>query len=59
MDEGRKRVLLIAATILVSRHLRTENELLAYRAFPHTESLISSAIRIAARIMDKIDKVDS
>jgi hypothetical protein len=59
MDEGRKRVLVIAATILVSRHLRTENELLGYRASPHTESLISSAIRIAARIMDKIDKADS
>lgn len=58
MDEGRKPVILIAAAILVARHLRSENDLFGYRPSPRTESLISSAIRIATRIMDRIDKVD-
>jgi hypothetical protein len=55
MDEGRKRVLLIAASILVARHLKHENELFGYRPSPRTESLIASAICIAGRILDKID----
>jgi len=59
MDEGRKRVILIAAAILVARHLRNENELFGYRPSPRTESLIASAIRIATRIMSKIDNVDA
>ncbi|HEY7095677.1 MAG TPA: hypothetical protein VH437_03070 [Terriglobales bacterium] len=59
MDEGRKRVILIAAAILVARLLRNENELFGYRPSPRTESLIASAIRIATRIMNKIDNVDN
>ena len=56
MDEGRKRVLMIAASILVARHLKHEDELFGYRPSPRTESLIASAIRIAGRILDKIDR---
>jgi len=55
MDENRKRVVLIAAAILVARHLKNPEELLAYRASPRTESLIASAIQIATRILTKID----
>ena len=51
MDEGRKRVLLIAASILVASHLK---ELNAVRS-PSLESLISNAIAVATRIMQKID----
>ena len=51
MDEGRKRVLLIAASILVARHLPG----LDSRRTPAVESLIADAIRVAARIMERID----
>jgi hypothetical protein len=59
MDEGRKRVILIASAILVARYLKTPNELFGYKASPATESLIANAIRIATRIMDKIDNVNN
>jgi len=59
MDEGRKRVILIAAAILVARHLKHENEIFGYRASPQTESMIAGAIRIAERIMHKIDALVS
>jgi len=53
MDEGRKRVLLIAASILVARHLKELNS--AATRTPASESLISNAIAVATRIMQKID----
>jgi len=53
MDEGRKRVLLIAASILVARHLKELNS--AATRTPALESLISNAIAVATRIMQKID----
>jgi len=53
MDEGRKRVLLIAAAILAARRL-TQTE-----ARPHSpafESAIYDAIVTAARILQRIDE---
>ncbi len=58
VDEGRKRVLLVASAILVPRHLKTPNKLFGYKASPATELLIANAIRIATRILDKIDNVN-
>jgi hypothetical protein len=51
MDEGRKRVLLIAAAILVARHLRELNT----RPTPALESLIHDTVNMAAKIMQRID----
>jgi len=52
MDECRKRVLSIGASILVARHLKDLNDV---RSSPLREALLSNAIKIAARIMQKID----
>ena len=57
MDEGRKRVLAIMAGILVARHLKTTEDLFDSKPSPRTESLISSAVQWAERIMKKIDGV--
>ncbi len=51
-------MILIASAVLGARHLKNPNELFGYRASPATESLIANAIRIATRIMDKIDNVN-
>jgi hypothetical protein len=53
MDEGRKRVLLIAASILAARHLANWDG----RPSPALESAIANAISIAERIMAKIDRL--
>lgn len=55
MEEGRKRVLGIMASILVSRHLKTTEDLHDSRPSPRTESLIGSAVQWADRIMRRID----
>jgi len=55
MDEGRKRVLAIMASILVTRHLKTPEDLRDSRPSPRTESLIASAVQWAERIMGRID----
>lgn len=55
MDEGRKRVLAIMASILVTRHLKTTEDLHDSRPSPRTESLIASAVQWAERIMRRID----
>src|SRR5581483_420016 len=57
MDEGRKRVILIAAAILVARHLKNPEDLHNSRPRPRTESLIASAVQWAERIMRRIDGV--
>jgi hypothetical protein len=49
VDEGRKRVLLIAATILAARKLATFD-----RPCPGTESAIADGISMAERIMERI-----
>lgn len=51
MDEGRKRVLLIAASILAARKLAKRDG----RPSPALESAIADAIAIAERIMARID----
>lgn len=51
MDEGRKRVLLIAASILAGRRLANWDG----RPSPMFESAIADAITIAERIMARID----
>jgi hypothetical protein len=51
VDEPRKRVLLIAAAILVARHPRELNT----RPTPALESLIHDAVNMAAKIMQRID----
>lgn len=55
MEEGRKRVLGIMASILVSRHLKTTEDLHDSRPSPRTESLIGSAVQWAERILRRID----
>lgn len=51
VDEGRKRVLLIAAAILAARRLANWDG----RPSPAFESAIADAITIAERIMTRID----
>ena len=53
MDEGRKRVLLIAASILAARKLAP---LGSEAQVPATISAIADAIRWAERIMNEIDR---
>jgi hypothetical protein len=55
VEEGRKRVLGIMASILVSRHLKTTEDLHDSRPSPRTESLVASALQWAERIMRRID----
>jgi len=47
MEEGRNRVLGIMASILVSRHLKTTEDLHDSRPSPRTESLVASAVQWA------------
>lgn len=51
MDEGRKRVLLIAASILAARKLSDWDG----RPSPAFEAAVANAIAIAERIMSRID----
>jgi hypothetical protein len=53
MDEGRKRVLLIAASILAARKL---SQFEAGKRVPATVSAIADSIRWAEEIMAEIDR---
>jgi hypothetical protein len=53
MDEGRKRVLLIAASILAARKLAQYD---SGARVPATVSAIADSIRWAERIMEEIDR---
>ena len=53
MDECRKRVLLIAASMLAARKLVNRDG----RPSPALESAIADAITIAERIMARIDSI--
>ena len=53
MDEGRKRVLLIAASILAARKLAQYDSGVR---IPATVAAISDAVRWAERIMEEIDR---
>jgi hypothetical protein len=53
MDEGRKRVLLIAASILAARKLSQYD---GGKRIPATMSAIADAIRWAEELMEEIDR---
>jgi hypothetical protein len=53
MDEGRKRVLLIAAAILAARKLAQYD---SGARIPATVSAIADSIRWAERIMEELDR---
>lgn len=53
-SEGRKRTLLIAAAVILSRHLHTEKELINGENHRIVE-LMKGATKIASDIMHKID----
>lgn len=53
MDEGRKRLLLIAASIVAARRLADQN---GGPPSPKFVAAISDSIRIAERIMQAIDE---
>jgi hypothetical protein len=53
MDEGRKRVLLIAASILAARKLSQYD---SGARVPATVAAISDAVRWAEEIMEEIDR---
>jgi hypothetical protein len=53
VDEGRKRVLLIAASILAARKLAPYD---SGARIPATVSAIADSIRSAERIMEEIDR---
>lgn len=55
MEEGRKRVWGIMASFLVSRHLKTTEDLHDSRPSPRTEAMVGSAVEWAERIMRRID----
>jgi len=55
MEEGRKRVLGIMPSILVSRQLKTIEDLHDIRPSPRTEALVGSAVQWAERIMRRND----
>lgn len=52
--EGRKRTLLIAAAVILSRHLHTEKELINGEDYRITQ-LMKGATKIASDIMHKVD----
>ena len=54
MDEGRKRVLLIAASILAARKLFDEP---VNRHSPRSMSVINESVIWAKRIFDEIDRL--
>jgi len=58
LDEGRKRVLGVMASILVARHLDTADDLFrGPQGSPRTDKMVAAALRWAERIMRKIDGV--
>jgi len=57
MDEGRKRVIGVMASILASLHLRTADDLFGGpQGSPRTDKLIAASIQWAEKIMEKIDE---
>jgi hypothetical protein len=57
MDEGRKRVIGIMASILTSLHMRTADDLFGGpQGSPKTDRLISASVQWAEKIMEKIDE---
>jgi hypothetical protein len=57
MDEGRKRVIGIMASILTSLHMRTADALFGEpQRSPRTDKPIAASIQWAEKIMEKIDE---
>jgi len=58
VDEGRKRIIGIMASILASLHMRTADDLFGGpEGSPRTDKLIAASIQWAEKIMEKIDEV--
>jgi hypothetical protein len=58
MDEGRKRVIAIMASILASLHMQSADDLFGSpQGSPRTDKLISASVQWAVQIMKKIDSV--
>jgi hypothetical protein len=56
MDEGRKRVIGVMASILASLHMRTADDLFGGpQGRPRSDKLIAASIQWAEKIMEKID----
>jgi len=56
VDEGRKRVIGIMASILTSLHMRTADDLFGGpQGSPRTDKLIAASVQWAEKIMEKID----
>jgi hypothetical protein len=56
MDEGRKRVIGIMASVLASLHMQTADDLFGgLQGSPRTDKLIAASIQWARLIMEKID----
>jgi hypothetical protein len=57
MDEGRKRVLIVAG-IIVARHLTTADDLFGGpQGSPRTDKMVAASIQRADEILQKIDNV--
>ena len=60
MDEGRKRVIGIMASILTSLHMQSADDLFGTpQGSPRTDKLIAASVQWAEKIMRKIDEVFS
>jgi hypothetical protein len=56
MDEGRKRVIGVMASILASLHMQTADDLFGGpQGSPRTDKLIAASIQWAEKIMERID----
>jgi hypothetical protein len=56
MDEGRKRIIGVMASILASLHMRSADDLFGGpQGSPRTDKLIAASIQWAEKIMEKID----
>jgi hypothetical protein len=60
VDEGRKRVIVIIAGIIMARNLdRADNLFGGPQGSPRTDKMIAAAVQWAERIMRKVDSVYS
>jgi hypothetical protein len=58
MDEGRKRVISIMASILTSMHMERADDLFGGpQGSPRTDKLIAASVQWAVLIMKKVDEV--
>jgi hypothetical protein len=59
MEEGRKRVIAIMATIITAFHMKTPDDLFGKpQGSPRTDQMIAASVQWAKRIMARIDAVD-